>query len=438
MRNGQSWRTITTTLAVLAAVSCGGDDPKGDADGDETGTGDDNATGMKFDVIGHSDTPYNPGDCSDGEGGGNGEGEFEFSYIWIANSPQGTVSKIDTQTGVEEGRYRTGPDDPDPSRTSVNQFGDAAVANRSGSVTKIIADVEDCEDQNNNGFQTSTGPNDILAWGEDDCVVWHRHLVDVEMNQHGPRPIAWEATDPEAGTCNYPPPRLWVGWWQDPSGDVGVFHRLDGASGETVDMVEVPTWNWGDKQTGPYGGAVTSDGDFWVTGYYGPAIKIDAVSLDVTYYDPLPDSGYYGMSLDANERVWVGGCDGKIYHLDPFGNDTPEEIATIEGRARGVQVDREGRAWFAGNNPCRLLMVDVTTKQLVEDAIPLPGCQMPVGVSIDVEGYVWVVDRDAEKAYKVDPDTYQVELEVTGLIEPYTYSDMTGAALNLVENPPQG
>jgi hypothetical protein len=55
-----------------------------------------------------------------------------------------------------------------------------------------------------------------------------------------------------------------------------------------------------------------------------------------------------------------------------------------------------------------------------------------------VEGYVWVVDRGAEVAYKVDPGTKQVALTVTGLVEPYTYSDMTGHGLGLVANPPQG
>jgi hypothetical protein len=39
-------------------------------------------------------------------------------------------------------------------------------------------------------------------------------------------------------------------------------------------------------------------------------------------------------------------------------------------------------------------------------------------------------------AFKVNPDTYQVELTVGGLVNPYTYSDMTGAGLNLQVNPP--
>ena len=69
-------------------------------------------------------------------------------------------------------------------------------------------------------------------------------------------------------------------------------------------------------------------------------------------------------------------------------------------------------------------------------AVPLPGALTPVGVSIDSEGKVWVVDQGASMAFKVDPDTYQTLLTVTGLTSPYTYSDMTGAGLGLVTFPP--
>jgi hypothetical protein len=61
---------------------------------------------------------------------------------------------------------------------------------------------------------------------------------------------------------------------------------------------------------------------------------------------------------------------------------------------------------------------------------------MPVGVSIDVDGYVWVVDQYANSAFKIDGDTYQLAGTTTGLNQPYTYSDMTGAGLGLVTFPP--
>jgi hypothetical protein len=91
-------------------------------------------------------------------------------------------------------------------------------------------------------------------------------------------------------------------------------------------------------------------------------------------------------------------------------------------------ADADGNIWGAGSNPCRLVHIDAKTKSFVNANIPLPGCSSPWGVSIDSTATcgssTW-----ANQAFKVDPDTYEVKLTVTGLVNPYTYSDMTGAAL---------
>lgn len=62
-----------------------------------------------------------------------------FPYIWIANAGEGTLSKIDTRTGQEIARYRTGPDSStSPSRTAIDKEGNCWVANRgNGTVVKI-------------------------------------------------------------------------------------------------------------------------------------------------------------------------------------------------------------------------------------------------------------------------------------------------------------
>jgi hypothetical protein len=55
------------------------------------------------------------------------------SFIWIANTGEGTVSKVCTIDGKEVARYYTSPQASggDPSRTSVNLHGDMVVTNRS-------------------------------------------------------------------------------------------------------------------------------------------------------------------------------------------------------------------------------------------------------------------------------------------------------------------
>ncbi|HET6585556.1 MAG TPA: hypothetical protein VFG69_18985 [Nannocystaceae bacterium] len=417
-------------------------------DGDDDGH-DGNADSPLFDLSGFDLGPGNGGDCPGG-GGMMGE-DVEFSYIWIANSPAGTVSKIDTRTGTEVGRFATGPaTQAEPSRTSVNLYGDVAVSNRGaqtgglGGVTKIAARSEDCVDTNGNGMiETSSGPNDVKPWGQDECVLWNIEIPS-DIYQHGPRPTAWEGVVDQGG-CAAANPRLWMGWY-DYANNTGKFRRLDGATGATLDEVDVPQFSPAGLDYGPYGGAVNQKGDLFVIGWQqGPLLRIDADTLAVDRWDfptpPADQEWAYGMSLDQYGNPWVASS-GAAAGFD-VATQQWTFVSTGNLSMRGVMVDKEDRAWYAvdatgGFGGCGLGLVDVKTKQLIAPAIMLPGCLVPVGVSIDVEGYVWVVDQGANTAFKVDPETYQVQLTVPGLVGPYTYSDMTGAGLNLVVNPPQG
>ncbi len=88
------------------------------------------------------------------------EGEnIRLTFLYVANSDEGTVSKINTETGREEGRYISALYSPDsrnrgnasatgnaPSPTAVDFNGDVWVANRAfnqqGTVTKIAQDTK--------------------------------------------------------------------------------------------------------------------------------------------------------------------------------------------------------------------------------------------------------------------------------------------------------
>lgn len=367
-----------------------------------------------------------------GCGDSGGDADTMFSYIWIANSGQGTVSKINTKTGIEEGRYYV--EGASPSRTSVNLQGDVAVSARDpGGVTKIAAIKERCVDANGDGqISTSTGPNDILAKGTDECVLWFKPIPSGGYT-FGPRATAWEGVKADPVTCEVPTPRLWFAWLDNNA--TAHFMRVDGSTGATLDEVTYP-WQAGDGFS-PYGGAVNAAGDFFATGLnQGAAVKIDAVTLAVTDYG-IPAGCKYGMTLDADGNIWNGGCIGGNMYVYDMAQGQWFDIGNAAGsRVNGVMADREGNIWGAGSDPCRLVHVDAKTRTYVNPSIPLPGCSSPWGVSIDVDGFVWVVDMSANMAFKVNPETYQVELTVGGLINPYTYSDMTGAGLNLQVNPP--
>jgi cysteine-rich repeat protein len=347
-----------------------------------------------------------------------------LSFIWIANSAQGTVSKIDTKTGVEHGRYYV--QGGQPSRTSVNLLGDVAVSSRDpGGVTKIAARKEKCIDKNGNGMiETSTGPADILPFGTDECILWTKSIPSTGYG-FGPRATAWEPTEPDPVTCQYPPPRLWFGWMD--ANYTAHFERVDGETGATLDTVMYP---WASGSYSPYGGAVNANGDFFATGLSGgPVIKIDADTLALTDFGIPPNGCKYGMTLDIFGNIWVGGCgDSSVYHYDTMAG-VWSNIGNAGGsRVNGIMADKDGNVWGAGSDSCRLVHIDAASRTYINNSIPLPGCSAPWGVSIDIDGFVWVVDMNGQ-AYKVDPVNYATVITVSGLVGPYTYSDMTGAAL---------
>lgn len=444
---------IATALVLCLAAPACGDDASGAA---EVGTGgitdsgielpsstgaleEDGDAGELLDIGGGGEgpDPTAGGDCP---GGGGASQDDAYSIIWIANSPEGTVSKIDTRTQAELARYLTGPNEgaDDPSRTSVNLSGDVAVSNRSGSVTKIASVEENCVDANDDGtIQTSTGAGDVLPWGEDECVLWHLELPSDGNNNHGPRPTAWDGgAGASSGTCSAPDEKLWVGYW-DAEGNSGEFRRIDGETGSVLDDISVPLWNNSGRDYGPYGGAVDGQGNLWAIGLRENLVRIDAQTQEVQRWSVPDGSEPYGIAIDGSARVWMAGWEGAVTRFDPA-TEAFETLDTPDGRRmRGLQVDREGTVWIAANDPCGAISVDAESMTFLETDIPLPGCDDPVGVSIDVDGSVWLPDRQANVAFKLDPATLD-SITFTGLVGPYTYSDMTGAGLGLVVNPPAG
>jgi len=409
--DGESTTTAATTGdATTAGVS--------DSDGDSTTTAGDSTT------TGDGTTTGDDDPCA----GMKPMQMFDFSYIWISNSPQGTVSKINTVDALEEGRYLTGPSNTrDPSRTSVSLDGRyVAVANRDGGITVLATELEDCVDSNNNGMiETSKGADDVLPWGEDECVLWNVPLPGKGIL--GPRPVAWNIGELNPQTCEYDLGDVWVSWGV---GTTAYFRLLDGADGTTI--TEVSVKDFSDGFYGPYGGAVDGHNNFWVTGATWGAlmVKIDGKTWEPTAYPNPGDEFIYGMALDPDGNVIAVTYETlRMYKFDTVNEVWSQPLGGFNAQyLRGMTVDVDGTAWIALNGQCGLAEVDTVNMEIIDDNVALPGCDTPVGVSIDAEGYVWTVDQGANLAFKMNPDDYSTE-QVTGLISPYTYSDMTGAGL---------
>jgi hypothetical protein len=419
---------LTTLGAVLGTAGCGDTEGGRDSMGGGPGLsgltgdteGDGGTEGETEGASGGADGQGDGGPGVDGDDGGlpvfdvgapagtescGGEGNAvgeDFSYIWVANSPENTISKINTQTLVEEGRYQTRDSFGNPSRTSVALSGHMAVANRSGGITKYYA--YDCPDPTN----TSTGPADVYPFGTDGCFAWY-----TAMNCSSQRPVAWTPGTFNEDTCAYENEMLWSACYNGGTAIDAV--RLDGETGAILDTVNIQGIN--SDSFGAYGGASDSEGNFWFSQLgTGKLVRVDAQTLGHEIWN-MPISGY-GMAVDGSDRAWI--CGSGVARFD-YATQMFSTSNNTDGGAAGCMADQT-HIWLAGDANVRGINLESMN---VEYNWPI-GSYIH-GTSIDFHGNVWGVSRDT-RAYRVDPATGMVGT-VDGLNSPYTYSDMTGYGL---------
>lgn len=478
-----SWtiqRTLVLPVLLTAAMGCG--DGEGDSTSrystsvadevdtaaetlGESGSGD--TSGPKLDMGNNTQETNTGGDC-EGMGGGN---EIDFSNIWIANSPDGTISKIDTLTATEVGRFQVTPDPQQnvlvgPSRTSVSLYGDMVVADRSGGLAKVFARQDDCIDANFNGqIETSTN-NVALPYGQDECLAWRidiPRMPNTYDDRRGPRAVQW--TLPEGiGNCDFTGADVWVAFCNENDNDATVW-LVDGESGDVE--VEIPIVGMMCEMMGPYGGGLDIHNNFWFVEndtrkalYMAKYDCMPGPGEDCweVYDRPDPDMDPYGITVDYDGRVWMAGLGNSLYYYDSvngqWANFKPQLDAFFATTGhptnilRGLMMDSQEVLWiatvqdFGGGAFPGVLKVDTTQDPFALEFYGKESLgnelQHAAGISIDVEGYVWLVDTFSNGAYKFDPANPSNYTRVGGLNQPYTYSDMTGFALNQVGFPPQG
>lgn len=390
------------------------------------------------------------------------------TFVWTANSGEGTVSKLDSRTGREVARYPSAITYPAngarpwnehcnqrdsgncPSRTALDFRRDAWIANRGfanqGTVTKIASHAEDCVDRNGNGaIETSTDANgdgriDLGSPAEffgdaDECVLF---TVDVGAPGDIPRALAiapdWSRESIHGNA--------WIGL-----NGARRAVELRGTDGAVVR--ELPL------DINPYGALAAKDLHVvWFTnaGWQADADNPPAVqNIDFTTGEvsrryevdqAIPgcsaEVGTYGITVDERGRVWVAGypCEG-AFRLDPVTATWTAVPTPGHGRPRGLVASGDGWIYMAhshcgGDDNCATLSrfrIEAPWDVDRVDMLPL-GAAGSIGVDMDVDGRVWVVNKTSSTAARYDPATGAVDQFPVGE-GPYTYSDFTGHGLYL-------
>ncbi len=406
-----------------------------------------------------------------------------YPYAWLANSGEGTVSKVNIYTGDEVARYRTGPPTASgnysylsPSRTTVDANGNCWVANRStgdqyqGSVTKILlnppAGKPTSKDTNHNGI-IEAASNELLDWGDDYAVERH-YLVG---GHSVPRALAVDHDD-----------YLWVGLYNerrcvklDPDADVNdhgtsvtfspkdfpqspyAAHADRPAVLASVDLRNLDTSSNHDLE--PYGMALSPNGRLYVSEHevQGWVAEIDPVSAKVCQSHHVPDGSPYGITVDHNCIVWMADSvlaypnQGRCIRWDPKGGAGGFSFGTgAAGRGRGITPHPNGGIWMACDlvlpypypHANKVAKFDGSLLEPVATNYPSVGklqmADLPVGIGVGADGSIITVGQSNNTWSKISagptpPEGTEIiinpQKQKTGPA-PYTYSDFTGSIAN--------
>ncbi|HBU48371.1 MAG TPA: hypothetical protein DEB46_08680 [Myxococcales bacterium] len=335
-----------------------------------------------------------------------GQSSWELPFLWAANSGENTVSKINTDDGKEMGRYRMPSGCSSPSRTAVDVDGNVIVGARGGGcVVKIAVNEGDCTDRNSNGrIDTSrdvdnngriTG-GEMLATGRDECIMWTSR-----PGGSCARSVAIDASN-----------NVWAGMWNRQQ-----YHKLAPEDGRRLATVSAGG--------NPYG-AVIDGNILWSSNRGGGTLaRINVDTNQRTGLWRIPCSNMYGISVDPDGNVWI--ANSWCYQLSKFNPNTQRWTNFSEPVPRGVAVTSEGILYATNWNNSQVVKYDTRTNRKLGN-YSLPNTRGPIGVSLGDDGNLWTINYYSWNATKFSQSGGFIRHAGVGRY-PYTYSDMTGAAL---------
>lgn len=428
--------------------------------------------GTPFDP--NADTSENVGLDADGALVLKREAGTKGGLIWISSTALGMISKVDTETMTELGRYKVAPwamdDSNGPSRTTVDSEGNVYVGLRTGTtISKVSAAGKDCPDTNGDGMiTTSTGPADVLPLGQDDCLIW---TTDIGHDARGiavqeiPGKTTIEQSPDMEPIVHETPSQKYV-WITGITANY-MLHKLDAETGQILFAIKPPT-------TG-YGMALDGVGNLWLSGRGTSPVGLGRVdtnkcvdascgtemvcthtcttascagTCDGSVLEKIETPGItvYGITVDCRQRVWTGvyndGNDGGVMMYDPMGAGNRLQYLPQGKGMHGIAADGNGHIWAAADAQ-GVYRVDGNSMQVVQ-VVGTAGNNAK-GMSVDRQGRVWSIPVRGDltsplTATVITPgatvNDATVAMPFTGFAGSYTYSDMTGEQRRLSSTEP--
>ena len=349
--------------------------------------------------------------------------ENRFDGLWVPNTGEGTVSKIDPGRAVEVARYRTGG--APPTRVAVDYNGDAWVLGRAlegqSTLTKIAGLAAACVDANGDGLATSSGPQDVLAEGTDECVLF---TVPVGAPGAIARSLSVDGARDLDGRLGG---NVWVGLQKAQQ-----LLEIDGRSGMELRTVAIDGLS-------PYASTFDPWGALWVADQAGVVGRIRPLprAPEVALFEAkLACYALEALAVDYDGKLLLTGfsCENVIA-FDPTTERWQQVMTSRVLTTRGVALSSEA-AWVA-HTAGSLSRVERDPLSIVDTFSLADEMREPVesiGVAVDGDDQVWVVSTlggaaGQGVATRFDPTRGEVTAQVDVGLGPRGQGDLTGGKL---------
>ena len=354
------------------------------------------------------------------------------SFLYVPNSNQDTVVKLNSKTGAVEWTYNAGAyararkfprhkSFYDPSRTTVDLQGNVWVGLRGGYHVMGLSP----QGKLLGAFHAGKMPR----------------AMAIDRNNH-----------------------IWAGAYLSQQ-VVKIVRDVDG-SFKIAKTVKAPA---GQAPICPYGATTDLHGHIWIssrcTTTAQQAVKIDFRTGAILARINIPQ--IYGIQGDRKGNMWVVSykdpTDGKVWQIDIMTNKVTKVYNLNNCRGRGIAIDYKDQVWVAcshdkaGKESTNIMQLNISTgKQRYFGDIG----RYSIGVAMDAQGYVWSVSRHEGRAVKTrihdgakvgsfpTCDTTNKKPCLGGgcpkcvasgssgsNAQPYSYSDMTG--YQIIQPPPR-
>lgn len=334
--------------------------------------------------------------------------------LWVPNTDEGTVSKIDAERAQELARYRTRGGYP--IQVAVDHRGDVFVLDGTfggqAHLTKIAGVPERCH-----GARTSTAPDQVLPVGQDECV-----LIDLPLSEaDDPRTLAVDgALAPDLERAG----DVWLGC----VGSSELLH-LSGHDGAELSRHALALRAHA-SAFDPYGG-------LWLIERAGKVLRFDPLAPEAGEPLLVPFACYNldALSLDEHGRLLLSGfgCE-RVYAYDPQRDQWRSAPMPDLLTPRGV-VAVSGERWVAYSSGQIARLGSESLSPQPAQSLAADGLTPfeTFALSADGFGQLWAVSTQGGPsgvglATRFDRATGMVSAQVPIGVGPRAGGDLSGSA----------